>query len=236
MSIVVAFNPVEYQDKRREKAQENAILALSMAPSYIYPIAFGFLGDKPHPLVKYLNITTLNILKNDSGKILGNDRRLPYINEIFDNCCKIDCDMFGYINSDILLNNDFYRLLGMPYDAYIFSRFEVAEFDQLELFVSGKFLPKTIFGGDKHCGNDAFFFWREWYLDNKDVFDKYQLVLGETEWDTCFRYLIKKLTLHYFEFRTLYHVYHKQIWNVSSKGAINNICVLEKVKEALSKT
>jgi hypothetical protein len=231
MSTIVAFNPVEYQDKRRAKSQENAILALTFAPNNVFPVAFGFEGDKPHPLVKELNITTLNILKKDSSKLIGNNRRLPYINEIMDCCCKIDCEVFGYINSDILLNRNVYNTLEpMPYDAYIFERFEVAEFNDIKEVVNCKSFPKKIYGGDKHEGNDAFFFWKKWYLWKKSIFDKYPLIIGETEWDTCYRILIKNTADYIFEDRRLYHVYHDAKWTLDSEGAKHNIAMLKEIQ------
>lgn len=232
MNIVVAFNPVEYEDKRRAKAQENAILALSMAPRHVFPVAFGFHGDKPNLYVKSLNIPTLNILKKDSSQIIGNDRRLPYIDEIMSCCCKLDCGVFGYINSDILLNNMVWDEVihnGNFYDAYILERYEIGEVNNVADFMFEN--TKPLYGGDKHDGNDAFFLSKKWYFDNKNIFDQFPLTIGESDWDTCYRFIIKKRTKCFYEGRVLYHVYHAPKWTKISTGAKHNISMLKTIGE-----
>lgn len=227
MNIVVAFSPVNYKDERRRKAQEVAIRVLSRSPSFVYPVAFDFLKDSsPFSVVEECNIPTLNILKRDSSKTISNTRRLPYIKEILELCSKIDCDIFGYINSDILVDENVYQNLFEDKDAFIFSRSDIAEVS-VEDFLSGK--SKVIYGGDKHIGADGFFFKKEWWLNNRQKFPD-NLIIGSTEWDTCYRHIIKKLTTNFVESRSLYHVYHNQTWTTTSPSALNNIAIWNEIK------
>jgi len=227
MNIVVAFSPVNYKDERRRKAQEVAVRVLSHAPSFVYPVAFDFLKDSsPISVVEECNIPTLNILKRDSVKTISNTRRLPYIKEILELCSKIDCDIFGYINSDILVDENVYQNLFEDKDAFIFSRSDIGEVS-VEDFLAGK--SKVIYGGDKHIGADGFFFNKEWWLKNRQRFPS-GLIIGSTEWDTCYRYIIKKLTANFVESRSLYHVYHNQTWTTTSPSALNNIAIWNEIK------
>jgi hypothetical protein len=230
--IVIATNYVDYTDKRRRMAQDVAMQVLSMCPrNQVSLISFDFKGA-PEPLLfsqlTYSKIHHMPILKRDSFVELDNTRHLPYIKEIFDNCCKIKCDCFGYINSDILIPSSVYNILELDFDAFIFSRSEIAETD-LDSFLSPK-RPKIIYGGNSHEGADAFFFKKEWWNVNKNSFPN-DLVLGETEWDTCYRLLIKKIGARYVEARALYHVYHSPKWDVNSPAGINNRKILNTINE-----
>lgn len=226
MSIIISFNPVFYETANRGILQENALRVLKMAPKEIFPISFGFKDDPIHPLVNEFGFTNFNVLERDSSITIHNNKRLPYVKEIFNYCSKIDCKIFGYINSDILMNNEVYKALNENYDAFLFSRYEIAEVNPSD-FMEGKI--KIIYGGDTHCGLDGFFFNNEWWIKNQASFPD-DLILGESEWDTCYRIIIKKLTKRYLEKRTLYHVYHKQRWALESMGALNNNCIYQKIK------
>lgn len=225
--MIVAFNPVFYENKKRDILQENALRVLKMAPQGIFPISFGFKGDPIHPLAEELNFDNFNVLKRDSSVIIHNNRRLPYIKELLNYCSKIDCKVFGYINSDILMNNEVYKALNENFDAFILSRYDIAEVSPSD-FMKGKI--KVLFGGDKHCGADGFFFNREWWIKNQKHFPE-DLILGESEWDTCYRIIIKKLTHGHLEKRALYHVFHNQRWEIDSMGALNNTCIYTKLKK-----
>ena len=120
MSIVIGFNPVDYKDESRRKAQETAIKVLSLAPQGFIPLALGFHGDSNNHIVESYGIKSLNMLTRDSQKEIGNTRRLPYIKEIMNLLSSITCEKFGFINSDILMGDMSFRLLMKDKDAYIF--------------------------------------------------------------------------------------------------------------------
>jgi hypothetical protein len=57
---------------------------------------------------------------------------------------------------------------------------------------------KVIYGGDKHIGIDAIFIKKDWWLNNKEKFNK-DLIIGETEVDTYYRRKIYRLADKYLE-------------------------------------
>jgi hypothetical protein len=156
-----------------------------------------------------------------------NNRNLPYIKGIFDYCSTLDCDIFGYMNSDILIRSDFFDFFDGEKDAYFFYRNEI-EKTTASAFNSGSY--KKVWGGDKHPGNDAFFFDRNWWHENSGLFPD-SLILGETEWDTAYRVIVKNEASKYDSNRSLYHVYHDQIWNTVSNGAKHNIAIWKEIRK-----
>lgn len=223
--IVVGFSYVIYNDVRRRLTQENAITVLSRHSEGVYPISLGFYDEKKYDFLKEVNIPQLNILKRDSAKIINNNRRLPYIKEILECCYKVDCETFGYINSDILVSPVVYDILRMDFDAYMFSRSDIAEVS-VEDFESKNI--KIIYGGNQHSGVDGFFFKKSWWDISRKKFHD-DLVVGDSEWDTYYRKTIKKLDCRYLEARALFHVYHNAKWDVNSPGAQNNIRILNNI-------
>jgi len=223
-SVVIAFNYVEFKDKAKKSRQDVALSVLKKAPSWVFPVCFGFENGSRYP--EQLGFYTFNMLRRNAMTEIGNDRELPYIYEIMDLAATIECDKIGYVNSDILLKDDFYNCVKADFDAFIFSRYDIVDVNS-DRFLNNDF--RVIYGGDTHAGADGFFFKREWWKENRNKFPD-NLIIGETEWDTCYRKLIKKNCYNYIEKRLLYHVYHDQKWNLTSNGAKNNIKIWEAVR------
>jgi len=198
-------------------------MILKQSPDWVFPVAFGFAGEPEDNSLPSLH--NLNVLKRNSKVEIDNDRPLPYIKEILDAASQIDCGKLGYINSDIMIGPEFYDTIQEDADAYIFSRSDVAEIGSND-FMAG--IRNVIYGGDQHIGADGFFFDRQWWIENRDKFPD-DLIIGETEWDTCYRQLIARYSDHYIEKRVLYHVYHDAKWTLTSPGAVNNIRILKEI-------
>jgi hypothetical protein len=227
MGIIVSFFPVNYTDTNREKCQEEAIKCLFMRTLPFIPLALGFKEDKPHPFIKKIKIKSLNSVKT-SFKTIG-ARKLPYIKEILNQVSALNCEKFGYINSDVFLSEFAYDILQkQDKDAYIFSRSDIEPITAKDFF---NLNFKVVSNGDKHAGADGFFFKKEWWCKNKDSFPD-NLIVGATEWDTCYRFIIKHISNNYYEGRNLYHVQHKPSWDTISPEAINNIKIWQSIKKA----
>jgi len=225
--VVVGFSYVDFSDRKKRLCEKNALTVLADCPSNVFPISFGFLGQhKDYSLLDELKIHHLDILKLNSGETINNNRPLPYIKEMMDNCAKIDCEVFGYINSDIFIPDIVYGLLQYDFDAFILSRSDIAEVDPDD-FINGRI--NIIHGGNQHEGADGFFFKKSWWKKNEGAFP-YDLIVGETEWDTCYRHIIKKSPCRYLEARALYHVYHDAKWDINSPGGQNNRNIWEKLR------
>jgi hypothetical protein len=233
-NIVIAFNFVDYSDLKKAFDQERAISVLVKTVCNlkkdginILPISLNFKDEPEYTLLKSMGVQQINVLERDSSKTIGNNRRMPYVKEIFENCCKINCDVFGYINSDILLSLDVFDLLKMDFDAYILARFDIEEVSECD-FLNGNNI-KTVCDGDTHCGADGFFFKKTWWDKNRNNFSN-DFVLGEPEWDTAYRRIITHIGTKYVDARILHHVYHRQIWNCGSVGGLNNSRIHSEIK------
>jgi len=228
-SVAIAFNYVDFSDPKKKRRQEVAMDLLCRSPENIFPVAYTFLGDIYHDFGR---IISYNILERNSAHTINNDRELPYVKEILDDCAHhVPCpqkfpDVIGVINSDILLGQSFYDTIQSDTSAFVLSRYEITDVDA-DSFLDGKF--KVIYGGDSHPGADGFFFNRNWWIENENRFPK-DCIMGETEWDTIYRSIIRKYAKNHIEKRVLYHQYHDAKWKLDSPGAKNNIAIWEKIK------
>ncbi len=222
MKIAVCINYVDYKDPVKKLRQEVAIsVLLKNKPKNVVLFSFNFPEDNVDlPESFYL----LKMLKRDSQKDLGNNRRLPYIKDILNLASQSVCDIFGYMNSDILLNKDFFKIFSKKIDTYVFYKKDIEEVTAAD-FLDGKI--KVV--NEKPDGVDAVFFSRKWWIDNKRFFP--DMILGETEWDTVFNSIIQKISNNYCLSRSLYHVVHERIWTLDTRGAIYNTIIWRDIKE-----
>jgi len=235
LNIAVCINYVDYSTsslelKRKKKRQDVAIEVLADLKRNepdginIGLLSLNFSDDKVDLPDEF---RVLKKLKRDSKKEIGNNRRLPYLKEIYDISSMVYCDYFGFMNSDILLKGDFFKLFESKADVYILYRTDIEEVSR-ESFDIDCF---RVLSHD-HAGNDAFFFRRQWWIDNKKHFPD-DLILGETEWDTVYRELSVRLTKNHHISRDLFHVYHDAKWNLTSPGAKQNIKIWNNVKKRI---
>lgn len=224
MKILVAINYANYPDGSRKYIQDLALSILDKnKPENCSCISFNFKDEKvnvpPSFLVRYL--------ERDSSKTIGNNRRLPYIKEILNQCYQSDCDIFGYVNSDILLNRKFFGFLDGKHDAYLFRRIDLESANvSYELFTSKNFSNINLFSKkEEHYGHDAVFFDRKWWEKNGKKFHN-DLILGEPFWDLYYNKIVVENSKNYSMERALYHIYHPTMWSVKSKGGINNSDIL----------
>ena len=122
--ILLAINYVNYSDEKKKRLQKVAISVLEkIKPKNVAIASFNFPEDKVNVPAAW---RVFKMLKGNPVKDIGNDRRLPYIREIFDICVKSNCNIFGYINSDILLKKDFFDIFDThKRDAYVFYKKDI---------------------------------------------------------------------------------------------------------------
>lgn len=224
-TVALAINYVDFDDKKKSERQSVAMEVLSNSPDWLCPIVVGL--DESVYLAKEYKVHDFKLLKRDSRLEINNNRSLPYIKEILSTLAKERrFKKIGYINSDILIGPDFFDVIQRNHYAFILSRSDIAEVSSPE-YLQSKF--KVIYGGDKHHGADGFFFKRSWWIRNQRKFPE-DLIIGETEWDTCYRKIIYDNCRSFIEKRALHHVYHDQSWNWTSNGARNNMEIWETLK------
>ena len=93
-------------------------------------------------------------------------------------------------------------------------------------FIDGKF--KVV--DEKPLGVDGLFFNRIWWYKNNSIFPN-GLILGETEFDTCYNSIIQKSVANRLIKRELYHVVHDRIWNIDSRAGIANRLIWQAVRD-----
>ena len=222
MKILVAINYVDYDNEYKRQSQQTALTVLAKnRPKNVNLISINF-SDEIVNVPPAFNV--LPMLKEDSQKKLGNNRRLPYIREILDLCSSMPCDFFGYMNSDILIKGDFYDIFSKDNDAYVFYKRDIEPLTAQD-FINNKI--KVV--SEDPCGQDAFFFRKKWWLANRGNFSS-ELVYGESEWDTCFNTVIQNIAKNYVLSRSLYHINHDRVWTIDSRGAINNKLIWDGVR------
>lgn len=228
--VILGINCVNFKDPKANHRQGVAVdVLLANKTDNFEVIDFCYPYEKPVTLLK--DIKNIFLFRNSKDEI-GNQRPLPYIKEIMDSLAHLNGKedyIFGYMNSDILLTKKFFNIFNTDkiMDAYVFSRKEITEVDNVKMFNIGRY--NFVWGGDKHAGADAFFFKKSWWLKNESCFSN-DLILGETEWDTVYRHIIQHLTDQHLNLRELLHVYHDAKWNVNSIGGKNNVKIWEQVR------
>lgn len=214
--IIVAINYVNYNDPDKKKWQKNAInTLLTNKPSNVEIVSFNF----PDEEIKLPSeIRVFKTLKRNSRKVLGNNRDLPFVKEIFDQCAQLRGNIFGYINSDILIPKDTFNLFTWQNNVYLFQRTDISDVS-VKQYNNRKY--KKVW--DKHPGFDAIFFRKQWWNQYNHKFNS-ELVLGEPEWDYYYYKRIRRITKlkKVLVGRHIDHIFHKTIWTLNSKGAINN--------------
>ena len=214
--ILVAVNYVDYSEIARKEAQKDALEILAtVAPENVQLASFNYLRSDVKVPERF---EIIRKLKRNSRGTIHNNRDLPYIKDIFNLCAEMDCDIFGYLNSDILVARDFFETFKTFKEnkkIFLFQRLEIKPVKKSE-YLNGRFDVRD----DSHPGYDGVFFEKQWWLKNEQRFND-DLVLGEPEWDWYYAKQIgdKNQTLVK---RCLYHVFHKTIWTITSNGAKNN--------------
>ena len=221
--IILALNYVAYADFRRKKQQETALSILSCnKPDNVRVVVLGYSDEQ---IVVPCSFVIDRSLIRNPVEDFGAERRLPYIKEILDLCAKMDCDIFGYINSDILIPQDFFDHLLQDQDVYLFNRIDVGE---VNITTLNEKSFRVVWNG--HPGCDGFFFKKDWWLKNRESFHD-DLIIGEPAWDIYYMLLVSKLTERYIISRGVYHTWHDTIWNEKSIGGKHNMTIWERLKK-----
>ena len=214
--IVLAINYVNYSDVKKKNWQKVSMdVLVKNSLANVQLVTFNYKDDEVHVPQQFM---VFKMLERNSQKTIGNTRPLPYVKDIFDFSSQMNCDVFGYLNSDIMVHKEFFDVFDnyKKIDAYLFSRTDIADVNV------GSFNDKNFHVVWKeHPGFDGIFFRRKWWLINRKRFND-NLVLGEPEWDYYYDKIIRQSTGQIIKKRKLYHVHHDTIWNLTSTGAVNN--------------
>lgn len=218
MRYLIAINYVDYCIENKRMSQELCINSLKKHKDKNVSLLSINFEDDIIDLPDCFEVS--HKLNRDCCKEIGNDRRLPYIKELLDICSDFECDVFGYINSDILIEDDFFDVFNKEKEAYIFYKKDI-EINNDKINIVNEY---------PH-GQDGFFFNKKWWLSNRNFYPS-NLILGESEWDTCYNSITQSISNNYVIKRSLLHINHERIWSLDSRGAINNKIIWDLVKSA----
>jgi hypothetical protein len=108
------------------------------------------------------------------------NKKIPFVNEIFDQLAEIGADYFLFINNDILISDRYIKvILNNPeYDCFPASKLHFTKINSIEDFSDS--IPESL---SVH-GFDGFAIKSSWWKQNKDKFKP--MLLSRAYWDTYF--------------------------------------------------
>lgn len=107
------------------------------------------------------------------------EKKIPFINEIFDHLAEIDADYFLFINNDIIVSNRYIKAIqnNPEYDCFPASKLHFTKLDSID---DDNSIPESL---SVH-GFDGFAIKSSWWKQNKDKFKP--MLLSRAYWDTYF--------------------------------------------------
>ena len=119
----------------------------------------------------------LHCLKQIPSNITN--KKIPFVNEIFDNLTELNTDYFLFINNDIIVSNRYIKeiLNNNEYDCFPASKLHFTKLDSLDDKDS---VPESL---SVH-GFDGFAIKSSWWKQNKERFKP--MLLSRAYWDTYF--------------------------------------------------
>lgn len=215
MKIVIGINSFKKEQdlNHREKMCVDSLYKLKQLYPDIELINLTFEDEQFATLTGFKNIHCLKqIPKHITNK------KIPFVNEIFDNLANTDADYFVFINNDILVSNRFIKAIleNSEYDCFPASKLH---FIKLDSFDSVDNIPESL---SVH-GFDGFAIKSNWWRKNAGKFKL--MLLSCAYWDTYFyckcQLYGKCLTLNKPP-AVLFHLDHKSTSMESDPGNIYN--------------
>jgi hypothetical protein len=176
MKIIISINNFKKEENLnpREKMCIDSLHKLKKLYPHIKLVNLTFEDEQFATLTGFENIHCLKqIPKNITQK------KIPFVNEIFDNLASTDADYFIFINNDILVSNRFIKaILENPnYDCFPASKLHFTKLDSIDDL---ECLPDSL---SVH-GFDGFGIKCNWWKQNKQHFKP--ILLSRAYWDTYF--------------------------------------------------
>ena len=165
MKISIGINGFK-QEKELTEREKLCLESLRKCNQIFSNIKLFLIKDKKDNIV-YKDFDTLEI---------AHDTKYPLVNKLLDCLSETECDLFVFLNNDIILNSSFFKLLNPCYETYIASRAHLYELNSLNE-------PLKIESYSVH-GFDLFAFKKCWWKKNKNIFP--DMFLGRSYWDIVY--------------------------------------------------
>lgn len=153
-------------------------------------------------IVHYDDITIFKELKRDSSSILDTNKKLPFVNDIFDVLAENAQDYFVFCNSDIILSQQLINYIRYnDIEALGISRIEIPPIRSLiESFSPIRMEP---------AGFDCWVVSKQWWLEYRHMFKDY--LLGRPFFDVHYTMLmlLHSKNTYISNQHLIYHIIHK---------------------------
>jgi hypothetical protein len=177
MKIAIGINSFKQEsdfNNRETMCVESLRKLKSLYPNNIILINVTFEDETFATLNDFIN---LHSIKNVPSDIT--DKKIPFVNEIFDILAIIKTDYFLFINNDIIVSDRYIKTIlnNNEYDSLIASKLHFTKLDSLQ---DKNTVPESL---SVH-GFDGFAIKNNWWLLNSSKFKK--MLLSRAYWDTYF--------------------------------------------------
>jgi len=173
------------------------------------------LVQEPEDIINYDNIQVLPKLKRNSSHILKTDKKLPFVNDIFDVLCDSSQDYFIFCNSDIILSQQLIdHIIFNEVEAFGISRIEILHINNLK----ESFTPLRM----EPAGFDCWVVSKRWWLKHIHLFKDY--LLGRPHFDVHYSVLMFLNSNNTFISNQylIYHIMHEKTSFVEDECRIFN--------------
>jgi hypothetical protein len=176
MKIVIGINNYKKEDElnHREQMCIESLCTLQKKYSNIKLVNLTFVDETFATLKDFHNLHCLKQIPVDIT-----DKKIPFVNEIFDNLSYINSDYFLFVNNDILVTERYIQtILEYPqYDCFPASKLHFTKLDSID---DANSIPESL---SVH-GFDGFAIKNNWWIDNRIKFQP--MLLSRAYWDTYF--------------------------------------------------
>jgi hypothetical protein len=176
MKIIIGIN--NFKKEQELNLREKMCIESLHKLKQIYPdIELVNLTFEDENFAALTNFTNIHCLKNIPINIT--DKKIPFVNEIFDKLANIFADYFIFINNDILVSDRFIKniLKNPEYDCFPASKLHFIKLDSIDATDS---IPESL---SVH-GFDGFGIKSNWWKLNCNNFKP--MLLSRAYWDTYF--------------------------------------------------
>lgn len=146
----------------------------------MYNVQFADEKESSNPDATIIN---LNLLTRSSKNILPKySKKLPFVKDVFNVLASTDCDVFVYVNSDILITDNLINYIkNNPSVTTTCQRLDIDPITTLSEPIVGRRF--------EIAGFDAFIFNKNWYVAHQFLFEDF--LLGKVYFDHAFALIIK---------------------------------------------
>jgi len=199
------------QNTAQDLALQSLIKCKKRYPDHIDLFNIQFENGKD--LTEHPDFKTIHCLKRTSKDVCNGTRELPIVRDMFDGLADLGYDYFCFINSDIMVSQNFFKeIFDNDNEVYIASRLAIeGEIKDLDFSINLND-PNSSPVRNSHyqvSGFDAFTIKTEWWKNNRNLFPEY--VYAVVYWDTHYATLLLKNADTFMQNKTptLFHIIHE---------------------------